>query len=116
MINIHIHIYIHIFLIEYKKKIYIFSHIWSKMIAADLYSTFQNVSYENKESLKTLGNRYRESFLVVGGTYSARENFRKFSGRDPNPKALLKTLNLDIKSNMLETEISQKNKTMNNEM
>lgn len=95
-----------------------YSHIWSKMIAADLYSAFQDISYENKESLKALGNRYRESFLVVGGTYSTRENFRKFSGRDPNPKALLKTLNLDIKSNMLETNtgISQKNKIMNNEI
>lgn len=88
------------------------------MIAADLYSAFQDISYENKESLKALGNRYRESFLVVGGTYSTRENFRKFSGRDPNPKALLKTLNLDIKSNMLETNtgISQKNKIMNSEI
>ncbi|XP_033197989.1 uncharacterized protein LOC117160961 [Bombus vancouverensis nearcticus] len=79
-----------------------YSHVWSKMIAADLYSAFQDVSYKNKESLKELGQRYRESFLSVGGTYSARENFRKFSGRDPNPKALLKNLRLDTKCSMSE--------------
>lgn len=70
------------------------------MIAADLYSAFQDVSYKNKELLKELGGRYRESFLSVGGTYSARENFRKFSGRDPSPKTLLKNLKLDTKCNM----------------
>ncbi|XP_017878961.1 probable cytosolic oligopeptidase A [Ceratina calcarata] len=79
-----------------------YSNIWSKMIAADLYSAFQDVSYKNKEQLKELGNRYRESFLSVGGTYSGRENFRKFRGRDPSPKALLKMYEIDKKSSMLE--------------
>ncbi|OAD52206.1 Oligopeptidase A [Eufriesea mexicana] len=79
-----------------------YSNIWSKMIAADLYSVFQNVSYKDKTSLKELGSRYRESFLCRSGIYPARENFRKFVGRDPNPKALLKNLRLDIKYNMLK--------------
>lgn len=72
------------------------------MIAADLYSAFQDVPYKNKELLRELGNRYRETFLSVGGTYSTREIFRKFRGRDPSPKALLKNLELDIKCSMLE--------------
>lgn len=80
------------------------------MIAADLYSSFQNVSYKDKTLLKELGSRYRESFLCGAGIYPTRENFRKFVGRDPNPKALLKNLGLDIKYSMckIDGEINQK--------
>ncbi|KOC62525.1 Oligopeptidase A [Habropoda laboriosa] len=80
-----------------------YSNIWSRMIAADLYSAFQDVPDKNKEQLKELGSRYRETFLSTGGTYSAREVFRKFRGRDPSPKALLKNLELDVKCSMLNT-------------
>ena len=72
------------------------------MIAADLYSVFQSISNKNKESLGEVGRRYRDSFISYGGTYSANENFRKFTGRDPNPKALLKDLGLDTKCSMLK--------------
>nr|XP_003699258.2 PREDICTED: probable cytosolic oligopeptidase A isoform X1 [Megachile rotundata] len=80
-----------------------FSTTWSKMLAADLYGAFKNIPSDNKELLKEVGNRYRETFLAVGGSYSANEVFRKFRGRDPCPKALLKSLELDQKANMLET-------------
>ncbi|CAK9798755.1 Probable cytosolic oligopeptidase A [Anthophora quadrimaculata] len=78
-----------------------YSNIWSKVIAADLYSAFHDVSNKNKEQLKELGSRYRETFLSTGGTYSMREVFRKFRGRDPTPKALLKYFGLDVKCNKL---------------
>ncbi|KOX79328.1 Oligopeptidase A [Melipona quadrifasciata] len=79
-----------------------YSHLWSKMIAADLYGVFQGISNKNKESLEEVGRRYRESFLSFSGIYSTNENFRKFTGRDPNPKALLKDLGLDTKCSMLK--------------
>lgn len=72
------------------------------MIAADVYSVFRGISNKNKESLEEIGRRYRESFISFGGTYSANENFRKFTGRDPNPNALLKDLGLDTKCSMLK--------------
>ncbi|CAK9815319.1 Probable cytosolic oligopeptidase A [Anthophora plagiata] len=78
-----------------------YSNIWSKMIAADLYNAFDDVSNKNKEQLKELGSRYRETFLSSGGIYSAREMFRKFRGRDPTPKALLKYSGLDVKCSKL---------------
>lgn len=85
-----------------------FSTVWSKMVAADLYGAFENIPSDNKESLKEIGSRYRETFLAVGGSYPASEIFRKFRGRDPSPKALLKSLKLDQKAQMLETINNQK--------
>ncbi|XP_043252201.1 probable cytosolic oligopeptidase A [Colletes gigas] len=81
-----------------------YSDIWSQMLAADLYNVFQEILInKDKEALQEMGNRYRETFLSLGGSYSTNEIFRTFRGRDPNPKALLTNLGLDTKSSMLET-------------
>ncbi|CAL7941023.1 unnamed protein product [Xylocopa violacea] len=90
-----------------------FQQIFSGDWAAAYYSAFQELSHKDKNSLKQLGLRYRNTFLSAGGTHSAREYFRKFRGRDPSPSALLKNLQLDIKSNMLEAsneKISRNNR------
>jgi len=60
----------------------VFSHTHAKMVAADIYSAFEEA--ENKEHM---GQRYKETFLYQGIN---AESFRTFRGRDPNPKALLK--------------------------
>ncbi|XP_053982476.1 uncharacterized protein LOC128878363 [Hylaeus volcanicus] len=78
-----------------------YSNVWSQMIAADLYNAFQEKSCKDKEVLQNLGSRYRETFLALGGSYSTNEIFRKFRGRDPNPKVLLINLGLD-QSNISE--------------
>ncbi|XP_076168602.1 uncharacterized protein LOC143147332 isoform X2 [Ptiloglossa arizonensis] len=79
-----------------------YSNLWSQMIAADIYSTFQGTSFTNNEKMQEIGSRYRETFLSLGGSCPTSEIFRQFSGRDPNPKALLTNLGLDINSNMLK--------------
>ncbi|KYM98497.1 Oligopeptidase A [Cyphomyrmex costatus] len=70
-----------------------FSKIWSEMIAADLYTAFQEVNFDESQQ-KELGMRFRNTFLSLGGSYPAAEVFRKFRGRDPSPKALLDNLGL----------------------
>lgn len=71
-----------------------FSHIWSRYIAADVYSNFYEVR-NNEENVKAVGKRFRETYLALGGSVHASEVFRKFRGRDPSPKALLKMLGLN---------------------
>lgn len=87
---------------NYEITIFTFSNLWSQMIAADIYSTFQGTSFTNNEKMQEIGSRYRETFLSLGGSCPTSEIFRQFSGRDPNPKALLTNLGLDINSNMLK--------------
>lgn len=70
-----------------------FSHVWSQVIAADVYSAFHEAS-SNPEALAAVGRRFRDTFLAMGGACAPAEVFRRFRGRDPSPKALISVLGL----------------------
>lgn len=70
-----------------------YCHLWSKMIAADIYSAFDEARKGDQDVLE-VGKRYRDTFLAVGGSCHPSEVFRRFRGRDPSPHALLKNLGL----------------------
>lgn len=74
-----------------------YSHVWSKLIAADVYSAFHEVQGDQEE-IEKVGKRFRDTFLALGGSRHPSEVFRKFRGRDPSPKALLKSLGLKRKT------------------
>nr|XP_033342606.1 probable cytosolic oligopeptidase A [Megalopta genalis]XP_033342607.1 probable cytosolic oligopeptidase A [Megalopta genalis]XP_033342608.1 probable cytosolic oligopeptidase A [Megalopta genalis] len=81
-----------------------YSNIWSQMIAADLFNAFEEKSKDlTGPIVKEIGNRYRSTFMALGGSQSTNEIFRQFRGRDPNPKALLINTGLDVKASMLES-------------
>ncbi|KAI5637484.1 peptidase family m3 domain-containing protein [Phthorimaea operculella] len=73
-----------------------YCHLWSKMIAADIYSAFEEARKENKDVL-AVGKRYRDTFLAAGGACHPSEVFRRFRGRDPSPQALINNLGLNTK-------------------
>ncbi|KAI9557823.1 hypothetical protein GHT06_014572 [Daphnia sinensis] len=66
-----------------------YSHTWSKMVAADIYSAFQEVGMEDRTALRAVGERFRKVVLANGGSVAPSETFRQFRGRDPSPDALL---------------------------
>ncbi|CAH1977202.1 unnamed protein product [Acanthoscelides obtectus] len=68
-----------------------YSHVWSRMVAADVYSAFHEVRDDEKQVLD-VAKRYRDTFLALGGSMHPSQVFREFRGRDPSPKALLKSL------------------------
>ncbi|KAG5880866.1 hypothetical protein JTB14_017792 [Gonioctena quinquepunctata] len=70
-----------------------YCHLWSRMIAADVYSAFHEVQ-ESEKQMVEVGKRFRNSFLASGGSVHPGQIFRKFRGRDPCPKALLSSLGL----------------------
>lgn len=73
-----------------------FSHVWSRLIAADVYSAFFEANKSQVESeFVEVGKRFRNTFLTYGGTLHPSEVFRRFRGRDPSPKALIKSLGLN---------------------
>lgn len=69
-----------------------YSDIWSKVIAADVFTAFEEAGLENKENIRSVGERFRDAYL--NGLCGAAENFRKFRGRDPAPDAFLLSLGL----------------------
>lgn len=66
-----------------------FSHIMSKIVAADVYSTF----VENGRT--DVGQRLKSTFFAYGGSVGTAEIFRRFRGRDLSPDALIGTLQLN---------------------
>lgn len=79
-----------------------YSHLWSRLIAADIYSAFHEVQ-GNENEIMQVSKRFRDTFLALGGSCHPSEVFRKFRGRDPSPNALLKSLGLKKKKTVVET-------------
>ncbi|XP_028174623.1 probable cytosolic oligopeptidase A [Ostrinia furnacalis] len=73
-----------------------YCHLWSKMIAADIYSAFEEAK-QGGADVVSVGKRYRDTFLAYGGSCHPSEVFRRFRGRDPSPHALLNNLGLSKK-------------------
>ncbi|XP_053606651.1 uncharacterized protein LOC128673075 [Plodia interpunctella] len=73
-----------------------YCHLWSKMIAADIYSAFEEAK-QGEQDILSVGKRYRDTFLAYGGSCHPSEVFRRFRGRDPSPHALLNNLGLSKK-------------------
>lgn len=77
-----------------------FSHLYSKLIAADISSGF--AEQRSDENYATVGKRYKQTFLSYGGSVPTAEVFRRFQGRDPSVEALLKSLGIFITSQTTE--------------
>ncbi|XP_067617854.1 uncharacterized protein [Eurosta solidaginis] len=68
-----------------------FSHLYSKILAADISAEFAD---KPNAEMATTGQRFKETFLALGGSVPTAEVFRRFRGRDPSVEALLKSLNI----------------------
>jgi oligopeptidase A len=72
-----------------------YSYKWAEVMSADCYGAFEEAPIDNDEAVRTLGERYRETILAMGGSKSALEVFRRFRGRDPEITALLRQQGLE---------------------
>jgi len=71
-----------------------YSHLWNKIVAADLFQAFQEVGPSQTGELNKLGSRFRETYIAHGAGIKSSELFRRFLGRDPSPLSLLTQLGL----------------------
>ncbi len=67
-----------------------YAYKWSEVLSADAFSAFEAVGLENEAAIRTLGKRYRDTVLSLGGSQHAGEVFRAFRGREPSTEALLR--------------------------
>ncbi|XP_011504918.1 PREDICTED: probable cytosolic oligopeptidase A [Ceratosolen solmsi marchali] len=67
--------------------------LWSKMIAADVYSAFEECRDDPKMEQMTY-KRFKDTYFSLGGSVSAQEVFRRFRGRDPNYDVFYKSMKL----------------------
>ena len=69
-----------------------YSYLWSKVYAQDMWSVFEEEGPLNPE----VGMRYRRLILEPSDSRDALEMVKEFLGREPNNKALLKDLGLEV--------------------
>lgn len=67
-----------------------YSYKWAEVLSADAFSAFEEVNMREVSALQTIGKKFRETILALGGSLHPSEVFRMFRGRDPSPDALLR--------------------------
>ena len=71
-----------------------YSHLWSKMLAADAFSAYWEVGWEDSKAIKKISKKIFSTLISTGSSKPMAEVFREFRGRDPNPEALMISLGL----------------------
>src|SRR5690348_17198816 len=82
------HAFTHIFAGGYAAGYY--SYLWAEVLSADVFGAFE----EHGVIDAATGARFRDEFLGVGASRPALESFVAFSGRAPQPDALLHSYGL----------------------
>ena len=68
-----------------------YSYLWSAVLDADAFGAFMEKGLFNKATAKS----FRENILSKGGSDDLMKLYKKFRGREPNVKALLKSRGLN---------------------
>ncbi len=67
-----------------------YSYFWAEVLSADAFSAFEEAGLENKDEMATIGRRFRDTVLSLGGSHHPMEVFKSFRGRGPSTQALLR--------------------------
>jgi oligopeptidase A len=78
----------HIFAGGYSAGYY--SYKWAEVLSADAFAAFEEVGLDKEQALRETGLRYRQTVLSLGGGEHPMDVFKKFRGREPSTKALLR--------------------------
>ncbi|MEO0477152.1 MAG: M3 family metallopeptidase, partial [Planctomycetota bacterium] len=78
----------HIFAGGYSAGYY--SYKWSEVLSADCFGAFEEAGLDDDAEIKDLGQRFKETFLELGGGEHPMAVFKAFRGREPSTEALLR--------------------------
>lgn len=67
-----------------------YSYKWAEVLSADAFAAFEEAGLENKEQMASVGKRFRDTVLALGGSLHPMEVFKAFRGREPQTEALLR--------------------------
>ena len=67
-----------------------YGYKWSEVMSADCYGAFEEAGLADDAAMKSLGMKYRETILGMGGSVNALGVFKLFRGREPGIDALLR--------------------------
>ena len=78
----------HIFAGGYSAGYY--SYKWAEILSADAFSRFEEINLDDKEEVRKVGLKFKETILALGGSEDPMKIFEKFRGRKPTVDALLR--------------------------
>jgi hypothetical protein len=61
---------------------------------------FEEAGLENEEAMASVGRRFRDTVLALGGSQHPLEVFKAFRGREPDTEPLLKVVKEQLKSRL----------------
>jgi len=67
-----------------------YSYKWSEILSADAFGAFEEAGLDDPEHVASIGRRFRDTVLALGGSQPPMDVFRAFRGREPSPEALLR--------------------------
>ena len=67
-----------------------YSYKWSEVLSADAFSAFEEAGLDDDGEIRSLGRRFRDTVLALGGSRHPMDVFRDFRGREPTTEALLR--------------------------
>jgi oligopeptidase A len=67
-----------------------FSYKWAEVLSADAFAAFEEAGLEDETAVATVGRRFRDTVLGLGGSRPAMDIFTAFRGREPDTAALLR--------------------------
>ncbi|TVQ44907.1 MAG: M3 family peptidase [Gloeocapsa sp. DLM2.Bin57] len=67
-----------------------YSYKWAEVLSADAFAAFEEAGLDSPETVQTMGLRFRDTVLALGGSLPPMEVFTRFRGREPKTDALLR--------------------------
>ncbi len=67
-----------------------YSYKWAEVLSADAFAAFEEAGLDDDDALSRTGKLFRDTILSLGGSEHPMEVFKRFRGREPETKALLR--------------------------
>ena len=67
-----------------------YSYKWAEVLSADAFAAFEEVGLEDEEAVRSVGKRFKDTVLSLGGSLHPMEVFQTFRGREPQTEPLLR--------------------------
>ena len=67
-----------------------YSYKWAEVLSADAFAAFEEAGLEEEEAIASVGKRFRDTVLALGGSRHPMEVFIAFRGREPQTEPLLR--------------------------
>ena len=71
-----------------------YSYKWAEVLSADAFGAFEEAGLEDPQTIRGVGERFRNTVLGLGGSVPPGDVFAAFRGREPQVESLLRQCGL----------------------